>query len=73
MDDEPHPEVLLRRERAQLFRSSSECEAAIDKTIAAETKRGSVWVNNCKLEFYSVWEIEPETKKSKKTEGKHEE
>jgi len=52
--NEPSPHKLLRRERATLFKTSAEAEAALLLTLQEATKNGDIWPSKFRFKIITV-------------------
>ena len=52
--DEPSPDLLLRRERATLFVSGADAEAALQRSLEISAKNGDIWPAKFKYKIVTV-------------------
>ena len=52
--DEPSPDLLLRRERATLFASGADAEAALQRSLEISAKNGDIWPAKFKYKIVTV-------------------
>ena len=52
--DEPSPDLLLRRERATLFASGADAEAALQRSLQASAKNGDTWPAKFQFKIITV-------------------
>ena len=52
--DEPSPDLLLRRDRATLFASGADAEAALTRTLQVSAKNGATWPAKFRFKIVTV-------------------
>lgn len=52
--NEPAPDLLLRRDRATLFATGEDAEAALTRTLQASAKNGHTWPAKFRFKIVTV-------------------
>lgn len=52
--NEPSPDLLLRRERATLFATGADAEAALQRSLKISAKNGDTWLSKFRFKIVTV-------------------